>query len=361
MAGPAPGSPPWSFVGERVLFFLSRAGQRGATCSPSFHLSRSHASHQKDIGANLTDSMFGGTYHGRPEPYHPPDLTAVLNRAWSAGVGKIVITATNLEEGRAALELSKTDPRLFCTAGVHPTRAGELVEGGVRYLDELRALIARGVAAGKCVAVGEAGLDNDRLGFCDAATQAKGLEMQLALASEVGLPLFLHCRAAAPALAAALTAAPPLPRGGVVHSFDGSLDEMRSFLAMNLPGKLFIGLNGCSLKTEDNLATAAAVPLDRLLLETDAPWCEPRPSHASATYLKDAPPNPGAVDKKKWAEGKPVKGRNESAAVVAVARVVAGVRKGEPATDAEVAELARATTANAEALFGFGCAGGVAQ
>ena len=320
-----------------------------------------------DIGANLTDPMFAGTYHGRPG-VHPPDLGAVLGRAWAAGVGRVVVTATNLEEGRAALALARTDARLYCTAGVHPTRAGELVEGGAPYLASLRALIAEGVAAGKCVAVGEAGLDNDRLAFCGAADQAAALRAQLALAAEVGLPLFLHCRAAAAGLVAALGAAPPLPRGGVVHSFDGTPAELASLLGLARPGRLCIGLNGCSLKTTASLGVAAAVPLDRLLLETDAPWCEPRPSHASAALLAAqagagvAPasacqPNPGAVDKKKWRPDAPVKGRNEPAAIVAVLRAVAGARAaaaGRAVTEADLVEVAAATTRNAVALFGFG-------
>lgn len=227
--------------------------------------------------------MYAGTYHGR-SGIHPPDLQAVLARAWSAGVGRIVITATNLEEGRAALALARTDARLFCTAGVHPTRAGELVEGGAPYLDALRALIREGVAAGKCVAVGEAGLDNDRLSFCDAPTQAAGLRTQLALAAEVNLPLFLHCRAAGPALAAALVAAPaPLPAGGVVHSFDGSSADLATFLGMALPGRLYIGLNGCSLKTEACVGVAGFVPLRQ------ADLLSPRTEHANRQSPQPSP------------------------------------------------------------------------
>jgi len=299
--------------------------------------------------------MFSGTYHGRPGA-HPPDLQSVLDRAWAAGLARIVITATSLDEGRAALALARSDARLFCTAGVHPTRAGELVEGGEGYLQDLRALIAEGKAAGKCVAVGEAGLDNDRLSFCDAATQMAGFKAQLALAAEVGLPLFLHCRAAAGELQAALASAPPLPRGGVVHSFDGTAAEMEALTSLALPGPLFIGLNGCSLKTEASLGVAGRVPLGRLLLETDAPWCEPRPSHASASLLGGHAPNPGAVDKKKWRVDAPVKGRNEPAAIAAVAAAVVGARarvEGREVRGGDLEELAAATAANAAALFGF--------
>jgi hypothetical protein len=149
------------------------------------------------------------------------------------------------------------------------------------------------------------------------------LAMQLALAADLGLPLFLHLREAdepaadggAPALdalCAALASAPPLPRGGVVHSFDGSAASLARVLA--LPQRLDVGVNGCSLRTATNLSVAATIPLDRLLLESDAPWCGLRPAHASAAH---APAQAKAVDAKKWAPGARVKGRNEPAAVAA--------------------------------------------
>ena len=58
-----------------------------------------------------------------------------------------------------------------------------------------------------------------------------------------------------------------------------------------------VGINGCSLKTEDNCAVVNEVPHERLQIETDGPWCEMRPSHAGSQYLKDAPPLPKAVKK----------------------------------------------------------------
>ena len=80
----------------------SRSQQRSIiTMGSSAHLSFI------DIGANLLDPMYSGCYHGG-ERKHDPDLHAVLDRAWSAGVDKIIITAGNLEEARAALALART-------------------------------------------------------------------------------------------------------------------------------------------------------------------------------------------------------------------------------------------------------------
>ena len=83
--------------------------------------------------------MYQGEYHGKQ--YHEPDLDAVLQRAWASGVEKIIITAGTLAESRAALQLARSDSRLFCTAGVHPTRCSEFDEhpgGSARYAEELQ-------------------------------------------------------------------------------------------------------------------------------------------------------------------------------------------------------------------------------
>ena len=217
------------------------------------------------------------------------------------------------------------------------------------------------------MAVGEAGLDYARLQFCDAPTQRAAFAAQLEVAAQVGLPLFLHLRRAEEGgdgqattptpppgdavtdFCAAVTAAPPLPAGGVVHSFDGSVDDLTAVLALGEGGgvggtpPLFVGINGCSLKTAANLAVVRThLPLNRLLLETDAPWCDLRPSHASATH---APPPPRAVDRKKWNPGAIVKNRNEPARVADVAAVVASVK------GVSVEEVAEAAWVNTERLF----------
>ena len=80
-------------------------------------------------------------------------------------------------------------------------------------------------------------------------------------------------------------------------------------------------MNGCSLKTEENLAVVASIPEDRLMLETDCPWCEIRPSHASRAHVKTALP---AKDKKKHDEESLVKGRNEPCNLVQVLEAVSG-------------------------------------
>lgn len=89
-----------------------------------------------------------------------------------------------------------------------------------------------------------------------------------------------------------------------------------------------IGVNGCSMKTAENVAVVKEVPLERLQIETDGPWCEMRASHASAKYMEGAPPlGFKAVKKEKWQKGLMVKGRNESVTIVHVAHVIAGIKQ----------------------------------
>lgn len=286
-----------------------------------------------DIGANLLDPMFQGIY--RDKQRHEGDLDAVLNRAQNAGVSEIVVTAGSLAEAKEALDLccaGRGGPRLRCTVGVHPTRCGEFdlaPDGSSSYLDELVAVGREGISRGACVAVGELGLDYDRCMFCPKEQQLKYFELQLTgLAGPLGLPLFLHCRTSEAArdllrlLETHRALLPKLP--GVVHSFDGSLEDARSFIDLGF----FIGINGCSLRTPENLEVVRCLPQSSLLLETDAPWCSIKASHAGHEFVCakwDEVKKP-----EKWAEGKCVKDRNEPCHLRQVLEVVAGARQADP-------------------------------
>jgi len=141
------------------------------------------------------------------------------------------------------------------------------------------------------VAIGECGLDYDRLKFCSKEVQSKYFEWHFRLAKETGLPMFLHCRNAGadmaevrcgkqcrdhdheilrrcgvpPGASQALRRNQDSFCGAVVHSFDGTAEELAAIL--DIPN-VWIGINGCSLRTADNLAVMKTIPLDRLLLET---------------------------------------------------------------------------------------------
>ena len=133
----------------------------------------------------------------------------------------------------------------------------------------MRQLALESKEAGLAVAFGEIGLDYDRLFLTGKEQQLKYFELQLDLAIEVQLPLFLHSRAATEDFESLVAKRlPQLPRKGLVHSFTGTLEEMKRLVDLGLD----VGVNGCSLKTEENLAVVKELPLERLQIETDGPW-----------------------------------------------------------------------------------------
>ncbi|KAK9727620.1 hypothetical protein K7432_001704 [Basidiobolus ranarum] len=127
---------------------------------------------------------------------------------------------------------------------------------------------------------------------------------------------------------------------GVVHSFTGTPEEAKEILDLDL----YIGINGCSLKTQENLDTVASIPIERMMIETDAPWCDIRPTHASYKYLKDKPELLFESKKKERFElGLMVKSRNEPCTLRQVLEVIAGLH----ARDAQdVAEIVYQNTCN---------------
>lgn len=233
------------------------------------------------------------------------------------------------------------------------------------------------------MAFGEFGLDYDRLHYCNKAVQLHSFEAQLKVAASLSpqLPLFLHSRAAHSDFVALLKATfgdrlERLEKGGVVHSFTGTVDEMRELMDLGL----YIGINGCSLKTKENCSVVREIHLDRIMLETDGPWCEVRPSHEGWKYLlqdkvaeellangtatkseqqvkkgnknqKKEPQVPErfkVVKKEKWQEGAMVKGRNEPCNIERVARIVAGIK------GISVEDVCEAAWINTVKVFGLG-------
>ncbi|RNE99462.1 tatD related deoxyribonuclease [Trypanosoma rangeli] len=315
-----------------------------------------------DIGINLTDPMYRGVYHGQKK--HPADIDAVLARAVAVGVRCLLITAGCLKESREAIELCKKysskSLQCYCTVGCHPTRCGEFTKDPEGYYNELRALVAEHTVQreGGCVAaIGEVGLDYDRLFFCEKSVQMPYFVKQLELAKEFQLPLFLHDRNTGGDFLEVLSQHRHCFKGGVVHSFTGSREDLEQLLDLGL----FIGVNGCSLKMEDNLAVAKAIPLDRLMIETDGPWCEIRNTHASHKVLQEVAKCGGVSDallrpyfpacrKEKFQEGAVVKSRCEPCHLLRVLEVLYGLHRDEVAS---LESLAVTIYNNTRKLFPF--------
>ena len=300
-----------------------------------------------DVGINLTDSTYRGIYHGKQA--HEEDIKNVIQRAVDIGCVKFMVTGSDLEESRKAVALAQEHKGLcYATVGVHPCSAKSFDShpgGPSKLLEELESLSIDAKGKGCVTAFGEIGLDYDRLHLTEKEQQLKYFEAQLDLAVKLQLPLFLHSRAAGDDFERLLKARlPNLPKRGLVHSFTGTMEEMQSLVTLGLD----IGINGCSMKTEENLDVVKAVPLERLQIETDGPWCEMRATHASAKYKDGAPPLPKAVKKEKWDKACMVKGRNESVSINHVAHVVAGV-KGLP-----IEQVCEVAWHNSIKMFGLG-------
>ncbi|KAJ2102901.1 hypothetical protein GGI16_003106 [Coemansia sp. S142-1] len=272
-----------------------------------------------DIGANLTDPVFRGKYRGNQA--HPDDLEKILERARDAGIVAMMVTGGSLEESRHAIEMCQQHAHLYATVGCHPTRTSEVSKhagGAAAYFAALQKLISEN--RDKVVAIGECGLDYDRLHFSDKATQLEHFVRHFDLAQETGLPLFLHDRNTQGDFARLVKENRQKFTAGVVHSFTGSASEAQELLDLGL----YIGINGCSLKTEDNLAAVKSIPVDRLMIETDCPYCEIRPTHASHKLLEKAVwKQPESKRKERWSEECLVKSRNEPCTIRQVLHVLA--------------------------------------
>jgi len=209
-----------------------------------------------DIGVNLLHPQFD------------PDRDAVLDRAWRAGVEHIVVTGTDLAASAdaAAFAARHGASRLSATAGIHPHDARQAPQD---WLERLEAL-CRGEAV---VAVGETGLDFNR-NFSPPEDQLALFEGQTRLAARLGLPLFVHDREASDAVAGVLAAEADFSAGVVVHCFTGDREALRRYLALGC----WIGVTGwvCDPRRGRDLrALAPEIPLERLLVETDAPFLRP--------------------------------------------------------------------------------------
>ncbi len=209
-----------------------------------------------DIGANLTHSSF------------EKDFEQVLERAKNAGVHKIIVTGSDLDESRKAFQLARKYPGfLYSTAGYHPHQATLWNEDSSKYLLEL-------LENPEVVAVGECGLDYFR-NFSPPSQQRKAFQEQLALSQHTAKPYFLHQRDAHDDFYAMLREFRPHLSKAVVHCFTGTGRELEKYLELDL----YIGITGwiCDERRGYHLRDIVhLIPLNRLMIETDAPYLLPR-------------------------------------------------------------------------------------
>ena len=194
------------------------------------------------------------------------DIDGVLARMAAAGVGHALSVCTRLEEFEPIHALALRDERIFASVGVHPDTGGT-EEPTVRRLVEL-------AAWPRVIAVGETGLDYYRLPE-PLDWQRDRFRVHIRAAREAGKPLIIHTRAAAADTLRIMREERAGEVGGVMHCFTESLEVAREAIDMGL----FVSFSGIlTFKNARELqAVARALPLDRLLIETDAPYLAPVP------------------------------------------------------------------------------------
>ena len=256
-----------------------------------------------------------------------PDRGAVLERAIQAGVNRILIPGLSLASSLSAVKLAESHPLLFAAVGVHPTEASEVQRS---TFDDIKRLAGHP----KVKAIGEIGLDY----YWDSAPhdlQQKVLKEQLALAAELQLPVVIHLREKGDASGGECASdllkilqewvtglsgakSPLAGRPGVLHSFSGRLEMARAAISLGFS----LGVTGpVTFKNgQPRQELVAALPLESILIETDAPFQAPHPHRGE---------------------------RNEPAYVRLIADKIALVQA------CTTEQVAAATSGNAERLFAW--------
>ena len=205
----------------------------------------------------------------------------VISRANEAGVTKLVVVGCTLEDSKLGIQYAARHDNIWATIGLHP-HEGSVYVNDDHALQEFHGLAGRP----KVVAVGEIGLDY----FYEHSgreVQKKLLRFQLTVAQEYGLPVVFHVRDARNVDPDAKDSVwqdfwqifdefhTAKPIRGVIHSFSAGTKELKQILQRDL----LVGLNGIMTftKVDDQLAAAKAVPIDKILVETDAPFLTPNP------------------------------------------------------------------------------------
>lgn len=194
------------------------------------------------------------------------DPDELIAGAHEDGVTKLICVGTTLKDSELAIDFVKTRENCWASIGIHPHEAGEAFQKG--QLDAFAGL----VAASKVVAVGECGLDYF-YNHSPKAAQTEVLRFQLELAKKHDLPMIFHVREAFDDFWPIFDSYAGIR--GVLHSFTDS----RANMELAIKHGLFIGVNGIATFTKDpkQLDMYRAVPLQNLLLETDAPFLTPSP------------------------------------------------------------------------------------
>ncbi|HLS60231.1 MAG TPA: TatD family hydrolase [Virgibacillus sp.] len=236
------------------------------------------------------------------------DYEEVIKRATEAGVTYMVVVGFDRETIPLAIEIAEENEHIYAAVGWHPVDAIDCTESDLDWIETLS-------AHPKVVAIGEMGLDyhHDR---SPKDIQKEVFRKQIALAKRVNLPIIIHNREATEDIIEVLQAEGADEVGGIMHCYNDSVRYVETCLEMNF----YISLGGPVTFKNAPLPKEVAthIPLDKLLIETDAPFLTPHPYRGK---------------------------RNEPAYVTLVAEKIAELR------EITVEEVGKVTTENALKLF----------
>lgn len=238
------------------------------------------------------------------------DRDETIKRAREAGVEYMTVVGFDRETITLAMEIAEQDEKIYAAVGWHPVDAIDMTEDDLKWIEELS-------QHPKVVAIGEMGLDY-HWDKSPHDIQKEVFRKQIRLAKRVGMPIIIHNREATEDVISILEEEDVKEIGGIMHCYSDSTAYIDRILAMNF----HISLGGPVTFKNAKLPkeVAVEVPLDRLLVETDAPFLAPHPNRGK---------------------------RNEPAYVKIVAEKIAELR------EMPYEELAKATTENALKLFGI--------
>jgi TatD DNase family protein len=247
--------------------------------------------------------------HTHPQlDQYKDDRQEVLARARESGIGMICV-GVDLQTSAEAVGLAEQHENIWASVGLHPNDNLAEVYENTPYRELAQ--------SDRVVAIGEIGLDyyrtTDKL---DRERQRDRFEKQLHLAKDLKKPVIIHCREAHEDMQEMLEAFEGERIQGVIHSFTGTWGEAERYLQLGF----YIGFNGIVTFARQYDETLKAIPLDRILLETDAPFLAPEPVRGS---------------------------RNEPVNLIHIAQKIGEIR------EVEYELIARTTTENAKRLFGI--------
>ncbi len=209
-----------------------------------------------DSHCHLDDKMFN------------KDIEDVIERARNAGVEAAMIVGINRKSSEKAVGLADSYNGLYASVGIHPHDAKECSEDSLEFLKELS-------LHPKVRAWGETGLDFNRM-FSPKEIQEKCFIRQLEIADEMGMPLIFHERDSNGRFLEILKSFSNKDRKGVVHCFSGNKKELDEYLELGfyigITGILTIKGRGAELRQ-----LVQHIPIERILIETDAPYLTPAP------------------------------------------------------------------------------------